>query len=230
MAIEKSELDTLQANWGKFVDDPWPTGLLILRKALTKGYGRNDVARLLGGGSHGQAHAYLDGCVNARETAPKWRVGLLDLLSITPAEIEAAEEGNRLLARRLQEEAERRREKAERTAFVPHAWVIPENRIPSPLFVAAFYGQNRFLRVDLPADIASLPREEQNHLLGRAIRGHFLEKDGKAGPFGRILGYLHRRTYDETAEFSIEGELLDPLAQRPHQGIGTLRVSDRVFR
>jgi hypothetical protein len=38
-------------------------------------------------------------------------------------------------------------------SFVPHAIIICENRVPSPIFVAAILGVEKLLRIDLPSTI-----------------------------------------------------------------------------
>jgi hypothetical protein len=229
MAEPRDELDRLQASWGRFVEDPWPTGLLILRKALEKGLNRRELARRLGTGDPGRARSYLDRCLSDHQRPIRWRGSLVEALALSPEEISGAEEEDRRLARRQRDDADRLREEAERVSFRPHAWVIPESSIPSPVFVVAIYGQDCFRRVDLPEDIASRPEDEQLRLVRGAIREHFREREGRAGPFGAITGYLYRRNWEETIELSIEGAVVDPRAERPPREGCVLYAGNRIL-
>jgi hypothetical protein len=226
---ERGEREALLANWGRFVDDPWPTGLLVLRKALARGLDRSEVARLAGGEDRGKTWADLDGVVNGVIRAPELWARLMEALDITPAELEAAWEANVERARRLEREEEHRREMAERVSFRPHAWVIPERARPSPIFAVAWGGESRFRRVDLPADISSRPEVEQFLLVRGAIREHYLGTDGCAGPFGGIIGYLYRPTYDETVEFTVGGEVVERPVPRPRHGNCNLRIGNKMI-
>jgi hypothetical protein len=58
-------------------------------------------------------------------------------------------------------------ENLQRATFAPHLWVIAERKIPSPIFVVAIFGVDRFLRVPLPEGIATLTDEEQEQIVCR---------------------------------------------------------------
>ena len=92
--------------------------------------------------------------------------------------------------------------------FRPHLWIIPEREIPSPIFVVAIFGEERFRRVNLPEAIATLPENLREKIVSHAASSHFTSSGGQAGPFGKIVGYFYRRTFDQSWRLNVKGEVL----------------------
>jgi len=96
-----------------------------------------------------------------------------------------------------------------RQRFTPHLWVIPERKIPSPIFVVAVFGEERFRRVNLPDGILTLSENLQEKIISQAASFHFASSSGQAGPFGKILGYIYRRSFDQSWRLNDKGQLLN---------------------
>lgn len=113
---------------------------------------------------------------------------------------------------RLEREAlEKIREEKERAKFVPHLWMIGERRIPSPIHVVAFCGEAIFKKANLPQDILLFDLKTQINIVRRRFQLFCEERNRSAGPFGPIIGYHYRQTYDIAYEFDMEGSLLSTL-------------------
>lgn len=85
----------------------------------------------------------------------------------------------------------------QRALFRPHCWVVHENRVPSPIFVAALCGVDFFKRIDLPDAIIN---ESQQTLQLQAV-ADFIEIELPHsrychGPFGKACFVHFRDRYD----------------------------------
>lgn len=101
-----------------------------------------------------------------------------------------------------------------RERFQPHAVVVPERSVPSPIFVAAFWGAHE--RMILPLD-RTRPR-------ATFIR-QALSKMPKGIPgFGRSIGVVVNYTPDRAIRFDLDGRALEllPKAVRPRRASLTL--------
>jgi hypothetical protein len=107
------------------------------------------------------------------------------------------------------EEEERIREDAtERASFSPHLWAKVEHEIGHAIFLVALAGQDSYRRVDLPDGIERMVDKQQATLVGRIARTHFIQTKGNAGPFGKIVGYIYRHTFDEGWNLTLMVKLL----------------------
>ena len=95
-----------------------------------------------------------------------------------------------------------------RQCFIPHLWVIPERKIPSPIFVVAIFGEECFRRINLPDGVLTLSENLQKKIISRAACSHFNSTGGQAGPFGKIIGYFFQRTFDQSWRLNVNGEVL----------------------
>lgn len=119
-----------------------------------------------------------------------------------------------------------KQQELERANFKPHLWAKKSRGVPSPIFVVAFFGQDTFLRCDLPENIVDMEFPEQLRIIKAAILEHYKHKKGSAGPFGDIQGYYYRKDYDSKAvmEFSVEGDLINNDAGMPPIGQATISI------
>src|SRR5260370_39526761 len=49
--------------------------------------------------------------------------------------------------------------------FRPHLWIIPEREIPSPIFVVAIFGEERFRRGKLAEGITTPPEQQEEKII-----------------------------------------------------------------
>ncbi len=109
---------------------------------------------------------------------------------------------------RLEKQTE---EQKEREKFKPHLWMIGERRIPSPIFAVALMGESTFKKANLPLDILLFDLETQIKIVRKRFQLFCEERNRSTGPFGSIIGYHYRQTYDNAYEFDMEGNLLSTL-------------------
>ena len=122
-------------------------------------------------------------------------------------------------------------EAAWRAAFKPHAIILTERKIPQPIFVAAFIGVERLLRVDLD------PTEGPVTYIDQALKGarqklaRWNSKvdvsavglgDLPLPAFGRPVGVILNYTPDRAVRFDLSGQPMEFL-DRAH------RIGDAQF-
>jgi hypothetical protein len=110
------------------------------------------------------------------------------------------------------EASDRQRREADelnwREQFQPHAVIIPERRVPSPIFVAGLIGVDKLLMIPLDT---SRPRSS---FIGQALR-----KLPDAIPaFGRPVGVVVNYTPDRAVRFDLHGRALELLPQAVRSG------------
>ncbi len=91
-------------------------------------------------------------------------------------------------------------------AFVPHAIIQAERRIPSPIFVASLLGPERILRIDFDTS------QEPATYLRQALAQMNLKYPGGSLPaFGRIMGLVVNYGPNRAVRFDLEGKALEIL-------------------
>lgn len=107
-----------------------------------------------------------------------------------------------------------------RAAFTPHLWVVPENKIPSPIFVVAMLGVATLKRVEIPEEIASLSNPGDILIaMGSMLKERCNDRAYMASPFGRAVQVLYRDTYDHSYVYDIEQQCwIDELFTCPPSG------------
>jgi hypothetical protein len=107
-----------------------------------------------------------------------------------------------------------------RAAFTPHLWVVPENKIPSPIFVVAMLGVETFKRFEIPEEILSLDSTGDVLIaLGSMLKDRFHDRAYMASPFGRAVQVLYRDTYDHSYVYDVEQQCwIDELFTSPPTG------------
>jgi hypothetical protein len=170
-----------------------------------RGVSRGRLAAHMGYRNTSKALRRLDAFLEAGEAGPEFRARLIAALDIDPVQFETAMEATR----ELQRDEARRRDEAElaaaRAAFRPHLRVIPERRIPQPIFVAAFTGVGFWLVQPLPEHVLSMPPILRLGVVGQIARDHYAQEEGHAGPFGAICGYLFRTEFEHALQLDIDG-------------------------
>ena len=150
-------------------------------------------------------------------------------LDVPPKVVEHAIEETRRRIAESQEAARHAREAAWRAAFRPHAIILTERTVPQPIFVAAFIGVERLLRIDF--DLALAPVSYANQALAGLRRklAEFSSEPGKISEtlpaFGRPVGVIVNYTPDRAIRFDLEGNALEILTRprRPADAYIALR-------
>jgi hypothetical protein len=123
----------------------------------------------------------------------------------------------------IENELERWRKVADRATFKPHAIILTERRCPQPIFVAAFVGVDRLLRIDcdLAAPRASFVRQSLNGISGK------VGTDGKITAFGFPVGFVVNYAANRAIRFDLEGCALELLPKAYCPGRADLSVHGR---
>jgi hypothetical protein len=146
---------------------------------------------------------FLDMLTQALETSAETVKRALDQ---TVREIELAEK----------QEAEAR-DKIWRENFLPHAVILTERTVPSPIFVAAMIGVEKLLRIDLDATQGpvSFVRQVLNHLPERVPA------------FGNTIGFVLNYFPDKAIRFDPNGQPIAILDEAVRPGTAVLRLMGR---
>ena len=107
------------------------------------------------------------------------------------------------------------KEAAYRKSFVPHAIIITERKTPQPIFVAAFIGVDRLLRVDF--DHTANPTTFVQQAV-RGVREKLARwKIGEIPTFGKPVAVVVNYSPDHAVEFDLTGNPVRVLdrAHRP---------------
>jgi hypothetical protein len=184
---------------------------LITETMAAKGLSKSQVMSVLGFKNIAKGIRRLDALIADGIDAS----GLLDRLPGAlglPAETVRAAYEQTLAQQRAEAEAQRAalRERL-RAAFRPHIHVRTDHPVPQPIFVVAMAGgPDRWLRINLPEGMTTWPEQRQIEHVAEMVRRHHVQRNGAAGPFGKILGYYFRQEFDQAVEFSIDGQLIGP--------------------
>ena len=145
----------------------------------------------------------LDMLPQALETSPDTVKRALDH---TVREIELAEK----------QEAEAR-DIIWRENFRPHAVILTERTVPSPIFVAAIIGVEKLLRIDLDAtqEPVSFVRQVLNRL------------PEEIPAFGKSIGFVINYSPDKAARFDPNGQPIAILDKAVRPGTAVLRLKGR---
>ncbi|MFZ3325669.1 MAG: hypothetical protein WA231_07145 [Methylocella sp.] len=164
-------------------------------KNLAKGIRRIDV--LCGGDVEGTKQ-FLDALPQALETSAETVKRALDQ---TVREIKLVE----------RQEAEAR-DKIWRENFCPHAIILTERTVPSPIFVAAIIGVEKLLRIDL--DATQGPVRFVRQVLDRLPEG--------VPAFGKTAGFVINYSPDKAVRFDSNGQPIAILDKAVRPGTAVL--------
>jgi hypothetical protein len=169
-------------------------------KSIAKGIRRFDA--LCDGDLEGTKQL-LDALPQALETSADTVKRALDQ---TVREIEMAEK----------QEAEAR-DKIWRENFCPHAIILTEKTVPSPIFVAAMIGVEKLLRIDLDATQGSVSfvRQALNRL------------PEEVPAFGKPIGFVINYSPDQAVRFDSNGHPIAILDKAIRPGTATLHLGGR---
>ena len=118
------------------------------------------------------------------------------------------------LAEKRESEA---RDKIWRENFRPHAIILTERTMPSPIFVAAIIGVEKLLRIDL--DPTQGPVSFVRRVLDRLPEGVIA--------FGKTVGFVINYSPDQAVRFDRNGQPIEILDKAVRPGSATLRLGRR---
>jgi hypothetical protein len=104
------------------------------------------------------------------------------------------------------------RDKIWRENFCPHAIILTERTVPSPIFVAAMIGVEKLLRIDL--DLSQGPVSFVRHVLDRL--------SDQVPTFGKPIGFVINYSPDRAVRFDSNGRPIAILDKAIRPGTATL--------
>ena len=127
----------------------------------------------------------------------------------------------------LQQEEELR-EDHRRLHFRPYVYIKHERSVPRSITCVAFTGDDRYKRIRLPAGVPFLSDGQQIALVRDAIQRHISKTGGMDPMFDRITGYIYRKTYDFSIEFSPDGRIVSATTEEIPEPVPTLKIGGRT--
>lgn len=196
---------------------------------------KSDIVRAMGysniNGGMRRLNAVMEGKISDRVFMEKLRGALGEAVDDFKLIVNAThKENNEVIKRRIVENKRRATEQelVNRANFKPYMHINHERSCPSPIFVVACTGVERWKHLPLPEEITSLSEIEQLLHIKNVIQEHQASPVKDKGPFGNVAGYDFRRTYDEYIKFDLQGDMQDVCSDRPVIGTVTLQVGNKV--
>jgi hypothetical protein len=188
---------------------PLPITALVISRSKELGLSRSELVRRAGYTNTSKGLRRLEKlCEGEFRSARGLIQALPAVLQVSPDAVAKAVEDTE---RQFQEA----KEAAYRKSFVPHAIILTERKTPQPIFVAAFIGVNRLIRVDfdLPANPTTFVQQALRGLREK-LAGW---KVGEIPTFGKPVGVIVNYSPDHAVEFDLKGNPLRVLdrAHRP---------------
>jgi hypothetical protein len=194
----------------------YPIIELIQNTMSEKGLTRKQICHNMGYSKMGKAFEHFDNCLNNGCCGDfVFQERLAKALEVDMNIIKRAIEATMKIKSKEKKKEEKEKEDLARLKFKPHLWVLPERSVPSPIFVVCFMGEATFRFASLPDGIANMSMEKQKEIVKETIQTHFKEKNGLAGPFGKVLQYQYRITYDSHWLVSTDGEFIKLVENEP---------------
>src|SRR6516164_2411497 len=139
-----------------FISEPLAIGSLIINRMRVLDLRREHLLRRAGYKNVAKGLRRLDELLAGELDKTRDLIRALPAALDVPTEVvEHAIEETRRRTAEAQQAAEQARQTVWRAAFRPHAIILTERTVPQPIFVAAFIGVERLLRIDF--DPASVP-------------------------------------------------------------------------
>ena len=177
-------------------DQQLPITTLILSRSKELGLSRTQLVRRSGYTNTAKGLRRLDELLEGQFQSTRGLIRALPLaLEVSANVVEQAVEDTKRLIRDAEEAAWR-------SAFVPHAVILTERRIPQPIHVAAILGVNRLLRVEFDLTAG------EDSFLEQAIKGigQKLDWTRRIPAFGKPTGIVVNYTPDHAVEFDLQGK------------------------
>lgn len=171
-------------------EDAYPTGRLIIDRAMTLEISRTDLVHRLGFKNASKGHRALTTALLHGLLSSPIRENLATALEVDPAMVAEA-----LVAtvQQHRDEAQARREADEiayHITFEPHLRCEVERPVPFPIFAAAMFGVATLRLVPIPERIQWADEPTRDELVKEAILDHYRQRHGEVPTFGKITGYM----------------------------------------
>jgi hypothetical protein len=191
----------------------------LIRSRMTElGLSRGEFAQRLGYKNIAKGIRRIDALCGGDIEGTKQFLDLLPQALETPAEAvkHALDQTVRELELAAKEIAETR-DKIWRETFRPHAIILTEKTVPSPIFVAAMIGVEKLLRIDL--DLSQGPVSFVRQMLDRLPE--------RVPAFGRTVGFVINYSADQAVRFDPNGQPIAILKVAVRPGTAVLRLGGR---
>jgi len=191
----------------------------LIRSRLTElGLSRGEFAKRLGYKNIAKGIRRIDAMFEGNIEGTKQLMDVLPQALETSAEIVtlALDQTVREIELAEQHEAEAG-DKSWRENFRPHAIILTERTVPSPIFVAAIIGVEKLLRIDL--DPTQGPVSFVRQVLDRLPEG--------VPAFGKPIGFVINYSPDKAVRFDPNGQPIAILDKAVRPGTAVLRLGGR---
>ena len=191
----------------------------LIRSRMTElGLSRGEFAKRLGYKNLAKGIRRIDALCEGDIEGTKQFLDLLPQALETSAETvkHALDQTLRQLELAAKQEAEAR-DKIWRENFCPHAIILTERTVPSPIFAAAIIGVEKLLRIDL--DLTQRPVSFVRRVLDRLPEGVIA--------FGKTVGFVINYSPDQAVRFDRNGQPIEILDKAVRPGSATLRLGRR---
>jgi len=114
--------------------------------------------------------------------------------------------------------------------FTPHAIIVTERTVPSPIWAAAVIGVDRLLRLELDVSLppSTFVRQAMNGLRDRLLE--FSEESGGSTTslpaFGRVVGFVINYFADRAVRHDLDGSVVEVLSGAYQVGEATLEFEE----
>jgi hypothetical protein len=191
----------------------------LIRSRLTElGLSRGEFAKRLGYKNIAKGIRRIDDLCEGNIEGTKQFMEVLPQALETSAEIVtlALDQMVREIELAEQQKAEAR-DKIWRENFRPHAIILTQRTVPSPIFVAAIIGVEKLLRIDL--DAAQGPVSFVRQVLDRLPEW--------VPAFGKPIGFVINYSPDKAVRFDSNGQPIAMLKESVRPGTAVLRLGGR---
>jgi hypothetical protein len=200
----------------------YPIGRLIVAAMKENSIKKSVLVKAIGYQNINKGMRKLDACMAGERIHKKLLFNVGRVLEIDDQTLNEA-------IKKTSEEIKRKQEKYERLHFKPHIYIKHSESRPSSITIVCFAGINYFKHIELPSNIHMLSDEKQIEIVSKIINKHYKSEEGKIQMFGHITGYIYRKTYDDSIEFTVTGEVLGRSTEKFYEHKATLTVGNKTI-
>jgi len=210
----------------------YPISALILRYTSRSKKEKLNIVNKLGYKNLNKGLRRLDHLIQTGQCPDSVREKLPSVLGIDTSTIQEAFEATLAQQQDEKEKARRARDDHERKTFRPHLWVIHEREDPpvGSISIVAFIGIDHWKVITLPDDIASLRWSDQCCTIRKEIREHQSQEYVDRSMFGKVTGYLYRKTYEDSFLFNTEGIFIEKYRSHIYKPEIYLKLGNKKIR
>ena len=200
----------------------YPIGRLIVAAMKENNIKKSELVKAIGYLNINKGIRKLDACITGEEIHKKLLFNVGRVLEIDDQTLNEA-------IKKTLEEIKHKQEKQERLHFKPHIYIKHSESTPRSITTVCFIGVSYFKHIELPSNIHILSEEKQIEIVSKIINKHYQIEEGKIQMFGHITGYIYRKTYDDSIEFTVTGEVLGRSTEKIYEPKATLTVGGKTI-